>query len=90
MAKLTNRFLKRACRIASEASEVQSQLTAMFEERYGTTYSDAGADDIIDVLDYGGGTLTLEECDRIMTDAGYPPLSTPSTGAQDSASQAEA
>ena len=73
MAKLTNRLLKRACRIAVEASKVQAELTEAFNERYGCTYSDVDADHLIDALDYGGATVTVEDCD--MTYSGHPPLS---------------
>lgn len=75
MMKLTNRLLKRACRIAAEASKVQAELTDAFNERYGLTYSDIDADNLIDSLDYGtGSAVTVEDCDRDMTNAGYPPL----------------
>lgn len=75
MVNLTNRLLKKAERIANEAHKMGSILTDVFNERYGITYSDVDADSIIDALDYGvAGGLTVEDCDRIMTDAGYPPL----------------
>lgn len=75
MPKLTNRLLNKGVRIASEAHKMNQELTEAFVERYGVTYSDVDADSIIDVLDYGVASgLTLEECDDIMTEAGYPPL----------------
>lgn len=73
MAKLTQRLLNRAGLIARQAAKVQSELTDAFNDRYGTTYSDVDADEIIDVLDYIGGGISLAECDRIMTEAGFPP-----------------
>ncbi len=54
MTRLTNRLLKKAGRIASEANAMQQVLTELFNKRYGCTYSDIDADSIIDVLDYGG------------------------------------
>lgn len=71
--KLTNRLLKKAARLSAEFQEIQSQLTDAFNERYGVTYSDVDADAIIDTLDYGGGDLTVEECDNIMAATGNPP-----------------
>jgi len=82
MPKLTNRLLKRACRIAVEASKVQGELTEAFNERYGCTYSDVDADPLIDSLDYGGSVVTVDDCDQIMTDAGCPPLSSRDQGGQ--------
>lgn len=53
---------------------MQAELTEAFEERYGCTYSDADADAIIDVLDYGGGErITLADCDREMSVRGHDP-----------------
>ncbi|MBS3648798.1 hypothetical protein KEU06_09290 [Pseudaminobacter sp. 19-2017] len=73
MSKLTQRLLNRAADLAELQSKVQSDLTEAFRERYGTTYSDVNADEIIDVLDYHGGHITLSDVDEIMTKAGYPP-----------------
>lgn len=70
---LTNRLLKKAARISAEYQDIQNQLTDAFNERYGVTYSDVDADGIIDVLDYGGGDLTVEDCDAIMAATGNPP-----------------
>lgn len=78
--KLTNRLLAKAGRLASEMQAIQQRLTAAFTDRYGVTYSDADADSIIDVLDYSGGSLTVEECDQIMTDAGHPPVANGNEG----------
>ena len=72
--RLTSRLLQRAADLASQSNEIQGKLTAAFRHRYGTTYSDADADSLIDVLDYHGGSIDLEECDKIMIEAGYPPL----------------
>lgn len=71
---LTNRMLKRAARVAEEKTQIASSLSAAFMHRYGVTYSDIDADDIIDVLDYHGGELTVADCDRIMSAAGHPPV----------------
>lgn len=71
--KLTNSLLKKAARLSAEFQEIQSQLTDAFNERYGVTYSDVDADMIIDTLDYGGGDLTVADCDSIMAATGNPP-----------------
>lgn len=73
MAKLTDRLLKRAARAAERKQEYQALLTEAFIERYGVTYSDVDADEIIDVLDYHGGDIDLDTCDRVMSGLGYPP-----------------
>lgn len=66
-------LLRRAATISSKAQAVQQELTEAFRARYGKTYSDVDADQIIDVLDYGGGAkLTYRECDRLMADCGAP------------------
>lgn len=70
---LTKRLLNQACRIAEKQLAMSHVLTDAFNERYGVTYSDVDADQIIDALDYGVGTITLAGCDSIMTEAGYPP-----------------
>lgn len=51
--KMFRGLLRRATRIAREFSEVQGELTEAFNERYGCTYSDIDADQLIDTLDYG-------------------------------------
>lgn len=70
--RLTNRLLRRAATLAYQHSAVQHELTRAFNERYGCTYSDVDADQIIDVLDYHGGDLTVEQCDQIMAECGAP------------------
>jgi hypothetical protein len=66
-------LLRRATRMAAAAQDIQQELTAAFTERYGATYSDVDADQLIDVLDYGGGIApTVAEVDEIMAAAGYP------------------
>jgi len=74
--KLTQKLLNKAGRLAKEMASVQNELTDAFCARYGTTYSDVDADSIIDVLDYSGGHITLAECDNIMTECGFPPITT--------------
>ena len=66
-------LLRRAQRIAKEASAVQAELTDAFEARYGVTYSEVNEDWIIDSLDYGGGaTLTVGTVDKLMAENGHP------------------
>jgi len=70
-AKLTADLLRRATRIAEQASEVQAKLTEAFRGRYGITYSDVDCDPLIDILDYGGGTPpTIAQCDQWMANCG--------------------
>lgn len=72
--RLTNALLRKAAKAAERHSAVQAELSEAFSARYGCTYSDADADPIIDVLDYQGGELTVEQCDAIMADHGAPKL----------------
>lgn len=73
--KLTTSLLTRASRLAAKAQEMQSVLTDAFHERYGVSYSDVDCDSLIDALDYQGQeSLTLAEADKLMTEAGHPPL----------------
>lgn len=73
-SRLTNALLRRAARSAARQMAIQQELTEAFRARYGTTYSDVDADAIIDVLDFGGGDLTVAECDAIMAECGAPRL----------------
>jgi len=74
--KLTTALLRRAARMARQASETQRQLTKAFMGRYGVTYSEVDCDALIDTLDYGQGVVpTLSDCDRYMENSGVKPLS---------------
>lgn len=68
MAKLTNRLLKKACKISKQYAEMQAILLEAFEDRYGVTYSEVDCDPIIDILDGVGGVpvITVAECDEHM------------------------
>jgi hypothetical protein len=61
-------------RKSAEYQVASTRCSDAFVDRYGINYSDADADGIIDVLDYGGGRITVADCDEIMTSVGYPPL----------------
>lgn len=74
MAKLTTALLQRAASLASQALKVQGELSEAFTERYGATYSDVDCDSLIDILDYGGGHVTLKIADEEMARCGKPPL----------------
>lgn len=74
MAKLTNALLKRACIAAEKHSKMSALITEAFEERYGKTHSDVDCDELIDILDYQGGPLTVRECDEAMMRCGAPRL----------------
>ena len=82
MSKLTTRLLQRAADIAAKKSDIQSDLSKAFRQRYGATYSHADCDYLIDTLDYHGGCITLAECDAQMHACGYPALTRP-TGDSD-------
>ena len=71
---LTTRVLQQLAKIAEKYNQLSIKVGEMFQERYGVTYSDVDCDEIIDILDYNGGSITLEEADRYMTAAGYPPI----------------
>lgn len=61
------RLLHRAALIAEKHAKVQGLLTEAFNHRYGCTYSDVDADELIDYLDYGaGGFYTARDVDAIM------------------------
>lgn len=74
MGKLTTKLLQQAANITSRHMAMQHKLSEAFIERYGVTYSDADCDDLIEVLDYQGGEMTLKHADEQMTAAGYPPI----------------
>jgi hypothetical protein len=63
-------LLRRAITAARAASEVQSEVTEAFLERYGRTHSDIDCDELIDTLDYGVGpsALSVSEVDNLMAD----------------------
>ncbi|TFZ81299.1 hypothetical protein [Candidatus Macondimonas diazotrophica] len=70
--KLINKALKisDACRV------IQAELSRAFEERYGATYSDIDADELIDAFDYLGlDNLSVAQVDEIMRKNGSPRLS---------------
>ncbi len=61
--------------------DLSAQITAVFEERYGQTFSDVDADGLIDMPDYGGGgTPTVAECDEEMERCGAPARSSKDGG----------
>ncbi|MFV0800605.1 hypothetical protein EGJ57_04685 [Brucella anthropi] len=81
MGKLTTAKLHAACRLAWKHTQTNREIHRLFEERYGTGYNEIDEDWLIDSLDYGSGALvSLKECDELMTQNGYPPLSHPSGG----------
>lgn len=65
-------LLRRAARLSAELQGVQKSLTDAFIHRYGATYSDVDADELIDVLDYGGGTISVAIADAAMARRGCP------------------
>lgn len=71
---LTTRDLQKLANIAEKHSQLAIDVDNMFIERYGVPYSEVDCGEIIEILDYTGGSITLEEADRYMTAAGYPPI----------------
>ncbi|MCJ8336550.1 MAG: hypothetical protein MJH10_20355 [Epibacterium sp.] len=65
-------LLKRAVRIAVASHHIQSELTEAFEARYGCTYSDVDADQLIDMFDYGSSNRepSVAFVDKQMADNG--------------------
>ncbi|MBC8719261.1 hypothetical protein [Ochrobactrum sp. Marseille-Q0166] len=81
MRKLTTARLHAACRLAQKHTKTNLEINRLFEQRYGTSYSEIDEDWIIDSLDYGTGKLlSLKECDKLMAENGYPPLTHPNGG----------
>ena len=75
---LTTKLLRRAAAHSAKGMQIQLELTEAFTARYGITYSDAECEGLIDVLDFGGGTVDLATADAMMLQSGYPTLT--STG----------
>lgn len=64
--------LNAAARAAGEAAKQQARLSDAMIERYGTTHSDVDCDELIDVLDYAGGHVSVAEVDEAMARCGAP------------------
>lgn len=78
MSKLTTSRLHAACRLARKHNVNNREIHKLFEERYGTGYNEIDEDWLIDSLDYGNGTLvSLKDCDKLMTENGFPPITHP-------------
>lgn len=75
MVKLTNAFLRRVHSASIRHHELQRELGEAMTERYGCTHSDVDCDQLIDVLDMGGGeTPTVADCDLAMAECGVAAL----------------
>jgi len=68
------KLLKNAAKASQEHQAWAQRITEAFEERYGVTHSDVDADQLIDVLDYGGLARGLNAAlaDEIMAEHGHP------------------
>lgn len=66
-------LLNRASKAAREHDMAVRAAHDAFVERYGATYSDVDADQIIDILNYQGGVISVGDCDTAMTERGCPP-----------------
>lgn len=69
MSSEFDKLLKRTARAAAKHFDLQQELNDEFIKRYGVTYSDVDADELIDILDMGGGTISEKFVDRVMKDA---------------------
>lgn len=66
------KLLTRCARSAAKHKKLMAQVSEECLKRYGTTYSDADADGIIDSLDHiGGDSFTSKEFDQDMAASGY-------------------
>ena len=68
-------FLAKCCKVSDLARKFQHQiqeLADLFTERYGATHSDINREDLVDVFEYGHGSMTLEEIDDVMLQEGVP------------------
>ncbi|MGW6779411.1 hypothetical protein ACWF50_15415 [Brucella pseudogrignonensis] len=77
MSKLTTAKLKAAYSAARRHHVLNLEIHRAFEERYGVTYSDVDEDWLIDSLEQGASSVTLKQCDKLMTENGYPPIIRP-------------
>lgn len=71
---LTTRDLQQLAGTARDHLECSSRVAEKFIARYGITYNDVDCDELIEVLDYSCGHISLKEADRYMTAVGYPPI----------------
>lgn len=65
--------LQRCVDLCGQHFRARETLETLFIARYGVHYSEVDADTIIEACDLHGGNITVGECDRIMTELGYPP-----------------
>ena len=72
MSSEFDRLLKRTARAAAKHFDLQQELNDEFIKRYGVTYSDVDADELIDILDLSGGTINERYADKAMAMAGHP------------------
>lgn len=63
------KIINRMAKIAFERVELSQQIDAICVERYGCTYSEIDCDGIIDVLDFGGGSMSEKQFDAYMIEA---------------------
>lgn len=69
--------MKHANELANKHRAVVAKISKWFEDRYGCSYQDCDADDLIDALDYGTGIYptTIQQIDKSMASGGKFPLS---------------
>ena len=65
MSKIKILF-ERAYKASIQFRREKQRLDKEIEKVYGYHYSDKDIDELIDTLDYGTGTLTFEEFNKIM------------------------
>ena len=54
--------------LSNTISELRPRFDELIEEKYGYHYSDKDLDMIIDCVDYGTGTMSFKEFDKMMRD----------------------
>ncbi len=62
-------IINRMVKIAHEHTQLSLRIDEICLARYGHTYSELDCDDIIDMLDYNGGKMTVAEFDASMRDS---------------------
>lgn len=66
-----SKLLTRCAKSAAAHFQLQDQVNTECQRRYGCSYSDRDADELIDVLDIqGADKLTASEFDKVMEFAG--------------------
>lgn len=76
--------IKQANELARKHASLVHKISKWFEERYGCSFHDCDADDLIDAIDYGTGSYpkTIQQLDDSMAFCGKSPLPKSKDGSQ--------